>query len=391
MTSPDGAALRAWAYLSRVAEPPCAGLAALARRVGPVEAAERVRRGAVDDVLARHTEARRDIDTSAADLEAIARRGGRLITPDDDEWPILAFAAFRGAEARRPGGPPMVAPMVLWAQGPARLDEVAQRAAAVVGTRAATAYGEQMAGELAGDLAQRDVAVVSGGAYGIDGAAHRAVLDCDGITVAVLAGGLDVPYPSGHSALLHRVGQHGLLFTEYAPGVRPARHRFLTRNRLVAAVAGAAVVVEAGLRSGAANTAAWARALGRVVAAVPGPVTSSASAGCHALLRDGAELITRAEHIVELIGHIGELAPDEPRPVTPLDGLSDAERRVYEALPGRGAATVDEIAVCSGLVPEQVLGPLAMLELAGLVQRQDGRWRIVRAAAGHAASTPRLV
>lgn len=124
---------------------------------------------------------------------------------------------------------------------------------------------------------------------------------------------------------------------------------------------------------------------------MPGPVTSSASAGCHALLRDGAELVTRAEHIVELIGHIGELAPDEPRPVTPLDGLSEAERRVYEALPGRGAATVDEIAVASGLVPEQVLGPLAMLELAGLVQRQDGLWRIVRATAGHAASTPRLV
>ena len=136
----------------------------------------------------------------------------------------------------------------------------------------------------------------------------------DGITVAVLAGGLDIPYPAGHSALLHRIGQHGLLFTEYPPGVRPARHRFLTRNRLVAAVAGAAVVVEAGLRSGAANTAAWARALGRVVAAVPGPVTSSASAGCHALLRNGAELVTRADDVVELVGRIGELAPEEPRP-----------------------------------------------------------------------------
>lgn len=387
----DGAALRAWAYLSRVAEPPCAGLAALVQRVGPVEAAERVRRGFVDDAVARRTEARRDIDSSAADLETIARRGGRLITPDDDEWPVLAFAAFRGVAPRSPGGASTVAPLVLWAQGPARLDEVAQRAAAVVGTRASTAYGDQVAGELAADLAQRDVAVVSGGAYGIDGAAHRAVLDCDGITVAVLAGGLDVPYPSGHTALLHRIGQHGLLFTEYAPGVRPARHRFLTRNRLVAAVAGAAVVVEAGLRSGAANTAAWARALGRVVTAVPGPVTSSASAGCHALLRNGAELVTRADHIVELIGHIGELAPDEPRPVTPLDGLSDAERQVYEALPGRGAATVDQIAVVSGLLPEQTLGPLAMLELAGLVRREDGRWRIVRAAAGRAASTPRLV
>jgi DNA processing protein len=387
MTAVDDPALRAWAYLSRVAEPPCAELAALVQCVGPVEAADRVRRGLVNDNLARHTEARREIDRSADDLEMLARRDGRLITPGDDEWPLLAFTAFAGLEARRRGGPPMA----LWVHGPARLDEVAYRAAAVVGTRASTAYGEQVAVELAAGLAQREVAVVSGGAYGIDGAAHRAVLDCEGITVAVLAGGLDVPYPSGHSALLHRIGQHGLLFTEYAPGVRPARHRFLTRNRLVAAMVGAVVVVEAGLRSGAANTAAWASALGRVVTAVPGPVTSSASAGCHALLRNGAELVTRADHVVELIGRIGELASDEPHPATALDSLSDTERRVHEALPGRGAATVDEIAVAAGLVPEQVLGPLAMLELAGLVQRDDGRWRIVRAAAVQAASTTRLV
>jgi DNA processing protein len=381
---------RAWAYLSRVAEPPCAQLAALVQCVGPVEAAERIRRGLVDDDLARHTDARREIDRAAADLEVLDSRGGRLITPDSDEWPLLAFAAFGAAEVRPRGGPPMV----LWALGPERLDAVQQRAAAVVGTRAATAYGEQVAGDLAAGLAEHEVAVVSGGAYGIDGAAHRAALTCDGITVAVLAGGLDIPYPAGHSALLHRIGQHGLLFTEYPPGVRPARHRFLTRNRLVAAVAGAAVVVEAGLRSGAANTAAWARALGRVVAAVPGPVTSSASAGCHALLRNGAELVARADDVVELVGRIGELAPEEPRPATALDALGEAERRVYEALPGRGAATVDEIAVASGLVPEQVLGPLAMLEVAGLARRDDGRWRIARAAGGQAAartSTARLV
>lgn len=389
--SEAGDELRAWAYLSRVAEPPCPELAALVRCVGPVEAADRVRRGVVDDGLARHTESRREIDRTAADLELLARRGGRLITPDCDEWPLLAFAALASfaseGRAKLRSGPPMV----LWALGPVRLDETAQRAAALVGTRASTAYGEHVAADLAAGLAEHDVAVISGGAFGIDGAAHRAALACDGITVAVLAGGLDVPYPAGHSALLHRIGQHGLLFTEYPPGVRPARHRFLTRNRLVAAVAGAAVVVEAGLRSGAANTAAWARGLGRVVAAVPGPVTSSASAGCHALLRNGAQLVTRAEDIVEVVGRIGELAPDEPRPATPLDGLNEAERRVYEALPGRGAATVDEIAVASGLVPEQVLGPLAILEVGGLVQRDCGRWRIVRARGGRAAATPRLV
>ena len=388
IAGPDDPVSCAWAYLSRVAEPPCPELAALVRCVGPQEAADRVRRGLVIDDLARHTEARREIDRAAEDLELIARRGGRLITPDGDEWP-LAFAAFGGAAATlRPRGGP---PLVLWALGPARLDEAARRAAAVVGTRAATAYGEHVAADLAAGLVERDVAVVSGGAYGIDGAAHRAALAADGITIAVLAGGLDVPYPAGHSALLHRIGQRGLLFTEYPPGVRPARHRFLTRNRLVAAAAGAAVVVEAGLRSGAANTAAWARALGRVVAAVPGPVTSSASAGCHALLRDGAELVTRADDIVELVGRIGELASEEPRPSTALDGLGEAERQVYEALPGRGAATVDEIAVAAGLVPEQVLGPLAILEVAGFAERHDGRWRIVRVSGGQAAATARLV
>jgi DNA processing protein len=385
----DDPVLRAWAYLSRVAEPPCAELAALVGCVGPQEAADRVRRGLVNDDLAHHTQARRGIDRAAEDLELLARRGGRLITPDCDEWPPLAFAAFGGAKATvRPHGGP---PMVLWALGPARLDEVVHRAAAVVGTRAATAYGEHVAADLAAGLVERDVAVVSGGAYGIDGAAHRAALAADGITAAVLATGLDIPYPAGHSALLHRIGQHGLLFTEYPPGVRPARHRFLTRNRLVAAVAGAAVVVEAGLRSGAANTAAWARALGRVVAAVPGPVTSSASAGCHALLRNGAELVTRADDIVEFVGRIGELGSEQPRPTTALDGLGEAERQVYEALPGRGAATVDEIAVASGLVPEQVLGPLAILEVARLAERHDGQWRIVRSGAGHAAATARLV
>ncbi|OBK12892.1 DNA-processing protein DprA [Mycobacterium asiaticum] len=372
----DDPTSRAWAYLSRVAEPPCAELVALVRSVGPQEAADRVRRGKVDDDLLRHTAARRENDCAAADLELLARRGGRLITPDTEEWPVLAFAAFDGAGTRK--GAPLVPPMVLWAMGPARLDEVARRATAMVGTRASTPYGDHVAGELATGLSEREVAVVSGGAYGIDGAAHRAVLAADGITVAVLAGGLDIPYPAGHSALLHRIGQHGLLFTEYPPGIRPARYRFLTRNRLVAAVSGAAVVVEAGLRSGAANTAAWARALGRIVGAVPGPVTSSASAGCHVLLRDGAVLVSRADDIVELVGHIGELAAEQPRPVTALDELGEAERRVYEALPGRGGATVDEIAVSAGLRPEQVLGPLAILDLVGLAECRDGCWRIVR-------------
>ena len=368
--------LRSWAYLSRVAEAPCDELAALIAEVGPLDATDRIRRGEVVPALAQRTEARRDMDCAATDLKMLQRRGGRLITPDDDEWPTLAFAGFGGVPVRdKPQGRP---PLALWAIGPVRLDGVAERSAAIVGTRAATAYGEHVAAELSAGLVERDVAVVSGGAYGIDGAAHRAALAAEGITVAVLAGGLDVLYPAGHSALLHRISQEGLLVTEYPPGVRPARHRFLTRNRLVAALSGATVVVEAALRSGAASTAAWARALGRVVCAVPGPITSMASAGCHALMRSGAELVTRADEIVEIVGRAGEFAEDPVRPIDVLDALSDAELQVYEALPGRGVRTADEIAVAAGLPAAGVLGPLAMLEIAGLVQRDEGRWRLIR-------------
>lgn len=365
---------RAWAYLSRAAEPPCPELRELARRIGPVEAADYVRSGKAEGAVGRVVEARRQIDCAAEDLEVLDCLGGRLITADDAEWPLLAFNSFRGIDDR----PQAHEPMVLWAVGPAHLDEVSYRAAALVGTRAATAYGEFVAADLAAGLATRDATVVSGGAFGIDGAAHRAALAADGTTVAVLAGGIDVPYPSAHAAMLRQIRNNGLLISEYPPGERPARHRFLTRNRLVAGLAGATVVVEAGARSGAANTAAWARALGRPVCAVPGPVTSSASVGCHALLRSGANLVTRVEEVIELIGHAGELAPDEERPVSELDGLDAATKRVYDALPGRGVRTADQIAVAAGLPPTQVLGPLAVLELTGLVVRTEGRWKLAR-------------
>lgn len=366
----------AWAYLSRVAEPPCGEIAELVGEVGPIEASCRIAAGEISDALRERTAARRDIQAAEADLDLLERRGGRLITPDHDEWPTLAFAAFGAAAVRdRQQGR---SPLALWAVGPARLDEVAERSAAIVGTRACSSYGEHVAADLAAGLAEQEVTVVSGGAYGIDGVAHRAALSVEGETVAVLAGGIDILYPAGHSSLLHRISNSGLLLTEYPPGVRPARHRFLTRNRLVAALGAATVVVEAGVRSGAANTAAWARALGRVVCAVPGPVTSASSTGCHILLRNGAELVTRAEEVVELVGRAGEFADEAPRPTGPLDGLSDAEKQVYEALPGRGTRSADEIAVASGLPPTAVLGPLAMLEIAGLARREDGCWKLVR-------------
>jgi len=375
--SDDDVERQAWAYLSRVVEPPCPRLTQLVADRGPVEVADMIRRGQEDKELTGSVAARRQVDCAARDLEILDRRGGRLITPDDDEWPYLSFVAFANKAVReRPSGYP---PMVLWALGPARLDDIAERAAAIVGTRACTSYGEHVAAEITAGLVERDAAVVSGGAYGIDGAAHRAALASDGVTMAVLAGGIDVPYPSGHSALLHRVATSGLLLSEYPPGERPTRYRFLTRNRLAAALSGATVVVEAGLRSGAANTAAWADAMGRRVCAVPGPVTSAASAGCHVLIRNGAVLVDRAEQVVELIGRIGELADEPDHPVTPLDDLTPEQLQVYEALPARGFRSLDQISVGAALPPERVLGPLALLEISGLVEKQDGQWRIRRA------------
>lgn len=159
----DAAERRAWAYLSRVAEPPCPALAALVFEKGPIEAAGLIRRGQAPDHVAPHVAARYAEDRSGPDLELLTVRGGRLVTPDDDEWPVLALTAFAGAEARKRSRG--AAPLVLWAMGPALLDDVAERSVAMVGTRAATAYGEYVAADLAAGLVERDVAVVSGGAY----------------------------------------------------------------------------------------------------------------------------------------------------------------------------------------------------------------------------------
>lgn len=364
----------AWAYLSRVAEPPCVPLATLVADVGPVDAAQMVRQGAVGAELRASTAARRDVDRGPQDLEVLERLGGRLITPNCEEWPHLAFSTFNaGVERPRPQGHP---PLVLWALGPRNLADVAERACAIVGTRVSTAYGDYVAADFAAGLVERDVAVVSGAAYGIDGVAHRAALAARGVTVALLASGLDVPYPVDHSGMLRRIGEDGLVVTEYPPGVRPARHRFLTRNRLVAACSGGTIVVEAGLRSGAASTASWARTMNRPVCAVPGPITSAASAGCHVLLRDGAHIVTRAADILELVGRMGEVPDDLSGPVTPLDGLTDVQRRVYDGFPGRAFRTPEELAEAVAIPVERIFGPLTALELAGLVTRRDGRWRL---------------
>jgi DNA processing protein len=268
-------------------------------------------------------------------------------------------------------------PLALWVRGPGDLGELCEQSAALVGARAATGYGLHVAGELGVGLASAGFTVVSGAAIGIDGAAHRGALACAGPTVAVLACGIDRSYPAAHEVLLGRIAVTGVVVSEYPPGSVPARHRFLVRNRLIAGLAGGTVVVEAGLRSGAQRTAADARALGRPVMALPGPITSGRSAGCHRLVRDGAVLVTRVEEVLEEVGRIGVHLAAEPvgAPARPTDGLSRTAALVHDALPTRAAKGVAWLATEAGLQPAAVRTALDELLRRELVDHMAGRWQ----------------
>lgn len=219
-----------------------------------------------------------------------------LLTPDHDHWPVK-MADLRSA-----------APLVLWARGNT---EVLNdwRTTFVGGARAATGYGEHVAMELASDLTFRDQNIVNGGAYGIEGMALRASLAGGGRPIAVMAGGLDRLYPSGHEALLGRVAEHGVLISEQMPAMPPTRWGFQQANRLKAALAHSMIVVEAGARSGAMAAAAQAQLLGRFVGAVPGPVTSAASAGCHQLLKDGTAQVVTAVNDIPAVASDPSIGP----------------------------------------------------------------------------------
>ncbi|WP_233193541.1 DNA-processing protein DprA [Cryobacterium sp. Y29] len=230
------------------------------------------------------------IDRIVADME---RHDLRMLTPDDIDWP---------GELQQLG---TSAPIALWLKGdPSQLSIPLPGRVTIVGARAATAYGSQVATELASELASQGRTIISGGAYGIDGSAHRAAtVSFPGTTIAVLATGLDRLYPTGHEQLFERIEQSGgLIISELPPGSAPTRWRFLQRNRMLAALSGATVVVEAGHRSGSLNVAGQAHALGRPVGAVPGPVTSPASAGCHRLIQEGiANLVADAQDVTDLL------------------------------------------------------------------------------------------
>lgn len=316
--------------------------------------------------LGRWLPRRSSVDVERS-LEAAARCGARLLIPGDDDWPLGVDGLDRHA------------PVLLWSRGDASL--LGRRGVAIVGARAATGYGEHVAMEFAAGLAARDVVVFSGGAYGIDGMAHRAALASGGATVAVLAGGIDRFYPAGHEALLRRVAGEGAVVSEAPCGAAPTRWRFLQRNRLIAAMADAVVVVEAGRRSGSLNTAAHAFDLGRPVGVVPGPITSASSAGCHRLLRERpAEVVTTPGEIMQLAFGFDGVVDDGDRPDDGDQRLSPGREhplitRVVDALRPVRAQSVEELARAVGESPERIRAALGELALDGRASVDDGeRW-----------------
>ncbi|MGW8568401.1 DNA-processing protein DprA [Isoptericola sp. NPDC055881] len=319
------------------------------------------------------------------ELRVLDRLEGTFLVPGDERW--LPGLADLGPEE----------PFALWVRGDPELASLATRSVAVVGARASSAYGDQVAASMAAGLADRGFTVVSGGAYGIDAAAHRGALAGGAPTVAVLAGGVDRLYPPGNQDLLTRLADGaGAVVSEVPPGSAPFRQRFLARNRIIAAASCATVVVEGAWRSGALSTARHATRLLRPLGAVPGPVTSGTSTGCHVLLRDGAAVcVTDADEVAELAGPYGPAGADglagadghagadgpAPAPGTRpgagasgADALDERARRVRDALPARASATLDTLTRTAGLSASETLAGLGALELQGLAAQEGGRW-----------------
>ena len=359
LLSQDRFARAAW---SRVAEPGDLVARNLIRAHGPVAALLRAASGAEQD--AQRFLPRLEVLDVERDLEIGAKFAARVICPGDAEWP--------------PGLDDLRAPpYCLWARGPVDVASSCERSAAVVGARSATAYGEMVATDLAAGLGERRFTIISGAAFGIDAAAHRGALATGATTIAVLAGGVERPYPSSHAALIARIVEVGAVISEVAPGSAPTKTRFLQRNRLIATMSRGTVVVEAGLRSGSLNTARTAAEHGRVVAAVPGPVTSMMSAGCHDAIRSGmALLVTDAAEAAEAVGDYGrDLAPARRGPTLAGDELDEPAARLLSALPVRRAAPVSRLAVSSGLSVAQVRSMLGRLDLSALAERHGEGWR----------------
>ena len=357
------------ALLTSVAEPGDLRIAQLVADHGVLETIERIALPDVMPELHARLGARLTRSDPVSDLEKVRRLGGRLVIPGDLEWPTqlddLGIAT----------------PWALWIRGSQNLRIAMLRSVAVVGARACTTYGARIASDMASDLGSAGWAVVSGGAFGIDAAAHRGALAVNGITAAVLACGVDVSYPPRNESMFESIGRDGFLISEVAPGAVPHRARFLVRNRVIAALTRGTVVIEAAVRSGSLATARAALDLDRPVLGTPGPITSPLSSGVHQILRNGAHLVTSAAEVIEAVGELGQdLAPIPEGARTHLDRIDSVARAVLDAFPSQGVTSASDVAREAGVTANEVLVALTRLELEGLVERRSGGWSIVRRA-----------
>lgn len=348
--------------LAHIVEPEDRAIGGLVEQHGPQWVLDRIASGRLQlrsGAVLRERLRRFDPDGAGS---AAAHIGARILVRGDAQWPTQLDDL----------GP--TRPFALWVLGAADLRLALIRSVAVVGARASTPYGEQVARQWCSQFAECDVGVVSGGAFGIDAAAHRAALACEGMTVCVLAGGVDVAYPRAHEGLIARIADEGLVVSESPIGEAPRRHRFLTRNRLIAALTGATVIVESAVRSGTAITARRADELHRPLFAVPGPVTSPASAGCHDLIASGAAML--ADDPRTVMAALPGLAPPpriEPLRL-PLDDLTEVQSRVIDAVPSRGCVSSDELAIRAGIPVPETVAALGQLAACGLLRRTVQGW-----------------
>ncbi|MFV0427877.1 MAG: DNA-processing protein DprA [Arachnia sp.] len=311
----------------------------------------------------------RGIDIAA--LRAATKAcGARFQIPGDEGWPERLDDLDRGLLAERGASP-----VGVWVRGTLPRG----RAVGIVGARASSAYGEHAASHFAYDLAVAGRTIVSGMAFGIDAAAHRGTLTAGRPTVAVLANAVDTPYPAAHAGLLRQILQSGAALSEAPPGTAPRKAAFLARNRLIAALCDAVVIVEGAARSGARNTVAWAASLGRPVLAVPGPITSSLSTTPHRLIRDGeATLVASAAEVNALIGPLDGHAELPLRgPEVPLDRLRPPLVAVREAIGAREQVSSAELSQRTGLsVMECLAAAEELVELGWLVAAEPAGWRL---------------
>ena len=365
--------------LCRLTEPGDPRLTGLVAQLGAVRvhehlANERDLDGMLSDVATRLAglEPERELDQAT-------RLGIRFVIPGDAEWPTQLHDLDHCGHVQERGG----APVGLWVKGPLRLDQQ-QDSVAMVGARSATTYGADVAGAIAAEVAAAGLCVVSGAAFGIDNASHRGALAGRGRTVAVLACGVDRVYPAAHRQLLDHLAGHGAVVSELAPGCAPTKHRFLARNRIIAALARGTVVVEAAVRSGALNTANWTDRLSRRLMGVPGPVTSAPSAGVHQLIRTGAaSLVTTGAEVLEQLGVAGDHALADPRAAPRArDRLRRRDAQVLDAVPVSSPAAADSIARTAGVGLVDTQAALGRLARDGFAIQTAAGWLLGPAGRG---------